>query len=130
MQIDKLTLKDVATTNRQYLETIFALGDGHMGVRDSVPFTGNQQATLPVMLINGYYATNPITYGESAYGYAKNHQTIISLTSPRYLDFATEKTSSEIPGDWDMTVDDAVLDFDTGVLTEKFQIVTSDHHHF
>ena len=51
MQIDKLTLKDVATTNRQYLETIFALGDGHMGVRDSVPFTGNQQATLPVMLI-------------------------------------------------------------------------------
>lgn len=42
MQIDKLTLKDVATTNRQYLETIFALGDGHMGVRDSVPFTGNQ----------------------------------------------------------------------------------------
>ena len=130
MQIDKLTLKDVATTNRQYLETIFALGDGHMGVRDSVPFTGNQQATLPVMLINGYYATNPITYGESAYGYAKNHQTIISLTSPRYLDFATEKTSSEIPGDWDMMVDDAVLDFDTGVLTEKFQIVTSDDHHF
>ncbi|AKP04371.1 hypothetical protein ABB45_11825 (plasmid) [Companilactobacillus farciminis] len=51
MQIDKLTLKDVATTNRQYLETIFALGDGHMGVRDPVPFTGNQQATLPVMLI-------------------------------------------------------------------------------
>ena len=27
-------------------------------------------------------------------------------------------------------VDDAVLDFDTGVLTEKFQIVTSDDHHF
>ncbi|MCT4398888.1 hypothetical protein NVV78_09860 [Pediococcus ethanolidurans] len=82
MQIDKLTLKDVATTNRQYLETIFALGDGHMGVRDSVPFTGNQQATLPVMLINGYYATNPITYGESAYQEAPLHS---NFTAPEDL---------------------------------------------
>lgn len=54
MQVEKLTLKDVATTTRQYLETIFALGDGHVGVRDSLPFTGNQQGTLPVMLVNGF----------------------------------------------------------------------------
>ncbi len=130
MQVEKLTLKDVATTMRQYLETIFALGDGHVGVRDSLPFTGNQQGTLPVMLVNGFYASNPITYGENAYGYAKNHQTIVSLTSPRYLDFATAQTDSAVPDDWHVTVDDTVLDFNSGKLTEKFQITTSDQHHF
>lgn len=130
MQVEKLTLKDVATTTRQYLETIFALGDGHVGVRDSLPFTGNQQGTLPVMLVNGFYASNPITYGESAYGYAKNHQTIVSLTSPRYLDFATAQTDSAVPDDWHVMVDDTVLDFSSGKLTEKFQITTSDQYHF
>lgn len=34
MKATKLTLKDVATQDRRYLETIFALGDGSFGVRD------------------------------------------------------------------------------------------------
>ncbi|WP_318764756.1 glycoside hydrolase family 65 protein [Lactiplantibacillus carotarum] len=130
MKTTKLTLNDVATRDRQYLETIFALGDGHFGVRDSLPFTGSQRGTLPVMLVNGFYATNPITYGESAVGYAKAHQTIISLTTPKYLDIMTSTSSSEEPDAWQLKLVTTDLDFESGQLTEVFEVVVEQQTRF
>lgn len=130
MQSTKLSLNDVATSERQYLETIFSLGDGYVGVRDAVPFTGNQQGNLPVMLINGFYATNPIVYGESAYGYAKAHQTIISLPSPKYFDLETKNADSGVLGHWQIELADSKLDFTNGCLHESFQLVTQADEHF
>lgn len=130
MSTTKLTLADVATQERQYLETIFALGDGHFGVRAALPFTGNQQASLPVMLVNGFYATNPISYGEPAYGYAKQHQTIVSLPSPRYLNFATVDADASQPDTWQVELVSTELDLATAVLTEKFNLTTVTAAHF
>lgn len=130
MKATKLTLKDVATQDRRYLETIFALGDGSFGVRDSLPFTGNQKDNLPLMLVNGFYATNPITYGESAHGYAKYHQTIISLPSPRYLNLATASSNSAENNKWKIDVVKTELNLLTGELTEKFKLATVNNEHF
>ncbi|CAM3119106.1 glycoside hydrolase family 65 protein [Lactiplantibacillus plajomi] len=124
MQSTKLTLDDVANKDRQYLETIFALGDGHFGVRDAVPFTGNQAGTLPVMLVNGLYVTNPIVYGENAYGYAKLHQTIVSLPNPRNFDLISDTADSTVPGDWRVDLKRTALDFSDGSLNERFGLET------
>lgn len=130
MQIEKLTLDDVATKKRRYLETIFSLGDGHFGVRDAIPFTGAQTGNLPIMLVNGFYAVNPIVYGERAYGYAKNHQTIISLTSPRLLDFKIDNADSRRVDEWNADLITTDLDFSTGILMEKFRVRTVSKKHF
>ncbi|MFC6165016.1 glycoside hydrolase family 65 protein [Lactiplantibacillus dongliensis] len=130
MEKHTLTLADVATKERQYLETIFAIGDGHFGVRDSIPFTGSRANKLPVMLVNGFFETNPIVYGESAYGYAKEHQTIVSLASPRNFDLATSKSSSAKDGDWSVTLAQTELDFETGELRELYDITTVEQEKF
>lgn len=130
MQENNLTLADVATTDRQYLETIFALGDGHFGVRDTVPFTGSTLNKLPVMLVNGFYGTKPIIYGETAYGYAKAHQTIISLASPRQFDLATNASDSAQTDAWKTTIEQVDLDFKTGQLKETYTIVTTQQERF
>ena len=59
-------------------ETLFALGNGFLGIRGS--FEENAGVYKPGTFINGFYETEPIIYGEHAYGYAKNRQRMIPLT--------------------------------------------------
>ena len=59
-------------------ETLFALGNGFVGVRGS--FEEHSGVYKPGTFINGFYETEPITYGEHAYGYAKNRQRMVPVT--------------------------------------------------
>jgi len=52
------------------LETMMALGNGYVGMR-GCPEEGGPNAENST-LINGFYETWPIVYGEDAYGFAKN----------------------------------------------------------
>lgn len=59
------------------METIFSLSNGYLGMR------GNFEEGRPFYnhgnLINGFYESWPIVYGEKAYGFAKTGQTIVNL---------------------------------------------------
>ena len=59
------------------METIFALSNGYLGMRgtfeEGTPFYNHGN------LINGFYESWPIVYGEQAYGFAKTGQTIVNL---------------------------------------------------
>lgn len=59
------------------METIFALSNGYFGMRGTFeegrPFYNHGN------LINGFYESWPIVYGEKAYGFAKTGQTIVNL---------------------------------------------------
>src|SRR5438309_9058326 len=64
-------------------ETILALGNGYIGMR-GCPEEGGphvENATL----INGFYETRPIRYGEEAYGFAKTGQTIVNVTDSKTI---------------------------------------------
>ncbi|WP_125547212.1 glycoside hydrolase family 65 protein [Levilactobacillus lindianensis] len=82
-----LTLQDVSDQRPEYLETIFSLGNGHFGVRANDPINGNP---ISGTLINGFYETAPITYGEAGVGYAQKHQTILNLPDLRHIHVATD----------------------------------------
>ena len=65
------------------LETMLALGNGYLGMR-GCPEEGGpnvENATL----INGFYETWPIVYGEEAYGFAKTGQTICNVTDSKII---------------------------------------------
>ncbi|MGI9546067.1 MAG: glycoside hydrolase family 65 protein [Flavobacteriaceae bacterium] len=70
----------------QYLaqdETVFATGNGYLGLR------GNHEEGTPVVqrgtYINGFHEQWPIRYGESAYGFAKTGQTMLNVTDSKVI---------------------------------------------
>src|SRR6516165_8644962 len=65
------------------LETMLALGNGYLGMR-GCPEEGGPNAENAT-LINGFYETWPIIYGEEAYGFAKTGQTIFSVTDSKII---------------------------------------------
>src|SRR6516164_7156818 len=65
------------------LETMLALGNGYLGMR-GCPEEGGPNAETAT-LINGFYETWPIVYGEEAYGFAKTGQTICNVTDSKII---------------------------------------------
>src|SRR5262245_11131604 len=65
------------------LETMMALGNGYLGMR-GCPEEGGPNAENST-LINGFYETHPIVYGEEAYGFAKTGQTICNVTDSKII---------------------------------------------
>jgi alpha,alpha-trehalose phosphorylase len=64
-------------------ETMVALGNGYLGMR-GCPEEGGPNAENAT-LINGFYETWPIVYGEEAYGFAKTGQTICNVTDGKVI---------------------------------------------
>ncbi len=65
------------------METIMALGNGYLGIR-GCPEEGGPNAENST-LINGFYQTWPIVYGEQAYGFAETGQTIVNQTDSKII---------------------------------------------
>ena len=64
-------------------ETMLALGNGYLGMR-GCPEEGGPNVENTT-LINGFYETRPIVYGEEAYGFAKTDQTILGVTDSKTI---------------------------------------------
>ena len=64
-------------------ETMFALGNGYLGMRGCFEEGGpcGQNGTF----INGFYEAWPIVYPEEAYGLAKTGQTIVNVTDTKIV---------------------------------------------
>jgi len=65
--------------------TLFALGNGYIGLRGTFEEGLEGAADQHGCYLNGVYFSEPISYGESAYGYAKNNQRIASTALPHQL---------------------------------------------
>ncbi|WP_137597852.1 glycoside hydrolase family 65 protein [Paucilactobacillus kaifaensis] len=74
-------------TNSEALESIFTVGNGYLGVRGSYEDeTISNTTTNHGVFINGFYETMPISYGEQAYGYPQERQSIISLPDATHIE--------------------------------------------
>jgi alpha,alpha-trehalose phosphorylase len=64
-------------------ETMFALGNGYLGMRGCSEEGGpaEQEGTF----VNGLYESWPIVYGEEAYGFARTGQTIVNATDTKIM---------------------------------------------
>ncbi len=70
-------------------ETLFTTGNGNLGFRGD---TEEKAGTFHKgCYINGFYDSEPILYGETAYGYAKNHETILNLPDPKRIELSVDK---------------------------------------
>ncbi|HET6486149.1 MAG TPA: beta-phosphoglucomutase [Spirochaetia bacterium] len=64
-------------------ETVFALGNGNLGIRGSFeePFSPSAPGTY----LNGFYDHTPILYGEVGYGWARNRQVMLNVADARCI---------------------------------------------
>jgi alpha,alpha-trehalose phosphorylase len=124
-----LQLSDIDNETPEYLETLFALSNGHLGVRASFPILKANKQGNPGSFINGFYDTHPITYGEWAYGYAQKHQTMVKLPSFRDLVFDVNGERSD-ESQWKIQRKEFALDMYTGILLEQYVITTQMQEQF
>jgi len=98
-------------------ETIFALGNGHLGIRGTLEeATGN--ATHGVYL-NGFHDSYPITYGERAHAYARNHQVMVHVADGTRIDFWLDGEALDL-ATGTLERHERSLDLRTGLLERRF----------
>ena len=99
-------------------ETIFALANGHLGLRGNV----DEEAGNVVhgTYVNGFYEETPIAYGESAFGYARNHQVMLNVADGKRIQLVV----GEEPLDLSTGIVEAYersLDLRTGVVARTLR---------
>ena len=120
----KVRAQELSHQTPEYLETLFAVGNGQIGVRAGHPLKVNElYEGNPGSFVNGFFDSEPIQYGEWAYGYAKEHQTIIKLPNLRgvRLQIGDEDSSAS---EWQVKPIQMTLDLEKGVLDESYKVVT------
>ena len=65
-------------------ETIFALANGRLGVRGTLD--DGRSVYHSGTFLNGFYDSEPISYGEIAYGYPQRRQRMLNVTDGTMLD--------------------------------------------
>jgi len=119
-----LNLKDFGNDKPEYLETLLTIGNGQFGVRAGNPLKTNElYAGNPGTFINGFFESEPIIYGEMAYGYAQEYQTICKLPNLRGIQIKIAEEDSALV-EWLINLEDVCLNMRTGILKETFFIET------
>lgn len=124
-----LQMSDIQNTTPEYIETLFTLSNGHMGLRGSDLIQDIHKTGNPGTFVNGFYEKKPIIYGEWAYGYAENHQTIIKLPDIRGIILTVNGHRSD-EEEWMIKKDTFMLNMAKGLIEESYQIQTINGESF
>ena len=103
----------------QYLgaaESLFAISNGYLGMRGTCD--EGQPRVHSGTYVNGFHETWPIVYGEEAYGFAKEGQTIIDVPDAKVIKLYVDDEPFYLPT---ATIDDfeRVLDMRNGTLDRE-----------
>ena len=108
---------DPQTAKRE--ESLFTLADGMLGWRGN--YEEGVAAGYPTIhgcYLNGFFEQERIRYGEIAYGYAENSQTMLNVTDGQTIGLACNGKSLRV-GPEDVIQNERELDLRTGILNRK-----------
>ena len=101
-------------------ESVFALGNGFIGMRGNLEEnTAAGAQTIQGTFLNGVFDSEPIVYGETAYGYAKNHETICNVCDSKNLTLTADGEALDM-GTGRIREHRRVLDLKRGMLCRRF----------
>ncbi len=64
-------------------ESVFALANGHIGMRGS--FEEGEPVVVPGTYLNGFFEERPLPYAEAGYGFPEQGQTVVSATDGKLI---------------------------------------------
>jgi alpha,alpha-trehalose phosphorylase len=78
---------DFRVENNARSESIFALGNGYIGMRGNFEegYSGSPGTGVEGTYLNGFYESEVIKYPETAYGYAEKSQTMLNVTNGKVI---------------------------------------------
>jgi alpha,alpha-trehalose phosphorylase len=82
-------------------ESVFALANGHIGMRGS--FEEGEPVVVPGTYLNGFFEERPLPYAEAGYGFPEQGQTVVNITDGKLVR---------------LLVGDVPLDLDYGELVD------------
>src|SRR5699024_3941903 len=94
-------------------ETIFAVGNGYLGMRGNAP--EGRESHAHGTFINGLHETWPIHHAEEAFGFAKVGQTIVNVRGAKVIRLYIDDEPLLLPVA-DLIDYERTLDFSSGVL--------------
>ena len=101
-------------------ESAFALANGFIGMRGNLEEGSAAGAeTIQGSFLNGVFDSEPIVYGEKAYGYAKNHETICNVMDAKSLILYADGERLDL-GVCSVQDHKRVLDMRAGTLKRSF----------
>ncbi|GIO84768.1 kojibiose phosphorylase [Paenibacillus faecis] len=84
------SIKEVAylEENQQRSESIFALGNGYIGMRGNFEegYYGTEGSSVTGNYLNGFYDAEPILYPEVAYGYPTHNHAMLNVPNARIVE--------------------------------------------
>ncbi len=95
----KLTEKQLDLDLLPHSESIFALANGHLGLRGNLE--EGEPVGVPGTYLNAFFELRPLPYAEAGYGYPESGQTLVNVTDGKLIR---------------LTVDDELFDIRYGVL--------------
>ena len=98
-------------------ESLFSLGNGFLGWRGNYEEGYGSFRGVEGCYLNGFYETEKIRYGEIAYGYAEESQTMLNLTGSQRILLTAQGKALHPDEDALSTV--RVLDMEKGVLRRE-----------
>ena len=103
-------------------ETLFALGNGYIGLRGTGEegYSGPAGTSLDGTYLNGFYESEPIQYPEAAYGLAKVNQFMLNVPNAKGVELWLEDERFDLLTGAVQSYE-RVLDFRTGVLTRTVE---------
>src|SRR5450759_2613202 len=99
-------------------ETIFSLGNGHLGLRGNLEEDAGNVAHGTY--VNGFFEEAPISYGEIAYGYARNHQVLLNVADTKRIQLYVGDDPFDL-ATGSVQAYERSLDLRTGVLTRSIR---------
>src|SRR5689334_23490241 len=94
-------------------ESVFALGNGHIGWRGNLD--EGEPHGLPGTYLNGVYELRPLPYAETEYGSPESGQTMIDVTNCKLVRLLVDDEPFDVRYG-DLRSHDRVLDLRAGML--------------
>lgn len=107
----RLIETEPAVADRGLTETLFAIGNGYLGMRAN-PSEGREAHTHGTYL-NGFHETWPIKHAEDAFAFAKTGQTIVNVPDAKLMKLYVDDEPLLLP-EADLDHYERVVDFRTG----------------
>ena len=111
-----------ATGTHFLRETLFALGNGYIGLRATGEegYSGPAGTSLDGTYLNGFYESEPIVYPEAAFGLARTNQFMLNVPNAKGIAlWIGDERFDPLAGTLDQY--QRTLDFRTGVLERRLE---------
>ncbi|PID50988.1 MAG: family 65 glycosyl hydrolase, partial [Propionibacteriales bacterium] len=118
----RLTETKPSDHDQDVTETLFAVGNGYLGMRGNPDEGGG--GTTPGTFANGFHETWPISHAEDAFGFARTGQTIVTLPDSTAMQISVDGEALRL-ANANLTAYERSLDFREGQLLRDITWRTS-----